>query len=223
MTERPRTGTPGRRDVKHERLLDQDERTGTYRLGLVLSHRGITSTRCVDLHQAALPVLTALRHRTDELVQVAVLDRLEAVYIERLESRHRPPVFRTIGHRRPAHCTSSGEVLLADLPRPELERVLEGEAPDACTSRTITDPQALLWELDVVARRGWASNVEEGEVGVVSVGAPLRGEDGSVLAAVTVVGSTERMNEATLRHHRGAVLEAAAVISRRLGYRCSNR
>ena len=57
---------------------------------------------------------------------------------------------------------------------------------DARTSHTITDPKALLAELAEVAARGWASNLQEGEIGVSSVGAPIRGADGAVIAAVTV-------------------------------------
>ena len=74
-------------------------------------------------------------------------------------------------------------------------------------------------ELEQVGKQGWASNFEEGELGVSSVGAPLRGGDGKVIAAVTVVGSSERIHTESLRRYRAAVLEAAAVISRRLGYR----
>jgi DNA-binding IclR family transcriptional regulator len=205
--------------LEAERLLEQDQVTGKYRLGLALYELGTTVAEHVDLHQAALPVLTTLRHSTGEMVHVAVLDGLEVVYVERLESHHMLPVFRRVGHRLPAHWTSSGKVLLAALPRAEQERRLKGAALDARTSHTITDPKALLVELAEVAARGWASNIEEGEVGVSSIGAPVRGADGVVIASVTVVGSSERITEASLRRYRTAVIEAAAVISRRLGYR----
>lgn len=205
--------------LEAERLLEQDQRTGKYRLGLALYELGTTVTEHVDLHQAALPVLTTLRHSTGDMVHVAVLDGLEVVYVERLESHHMLPIFRRVGHRLPAHWTSSGKVLLAALPRHEQVRRLQGAALDARTNHTITDTNALLRELALVVRRGWASNVEEGELGVTSVGAPLRGADGSVIAAVTVVGTSDRVNDNTLRRYATAVCEAAAVISRRLGYR----
>lgn len=207
------------RTLEAERLLEQNRRTGKYRLGLALYELGSTVTEHVDLHQAALPVLTTLRHQTGEMVHVAVLDGVEVVYVERLESHHMLPVFRRIGHRLPAHWTSSGKVLLAALPREEQERRLRGAQLDPHTRNTITDVSSLLGQLDEVRRRGWASNIEEGEVGVVSVGAPLRGDDGSVIASVTVVGSTDRITAETMGRYRTAVVEAAAVISRRLGYR----
>jgi IclR family KDG regulon transcriptional repressor len=202
-----------------ERLLEKDPATGRYRLGLALYELGTNVTEHVDLHQAALPVLTTLRHTTGEMVHVAVLDGLEVIYVERLESHHLLPIFRTVGHRLPAHWTSSGKVLLAALPRPDLVTRLAGVQLEARTSRTITDHSTLLDELDKVAARGWASNEQEGHEGVVSVGAPLRGPDGRVIAAVSVVGANTRMQGATMRRYTALVVDSAAVISRRLGYR----
>ena len=201
-----------------ERLLEQDPMTGRYRLGLALYELGTTVTEHVDLHQAALPVLTTLRHSTGEMVHVAVLDGLEVVYVERLESHHMLPIFRRIGHRLQAHWTSSGKVLLAALPRDELNRRLDGVRLQARTPRTITDVDVLVAELDRVAGRGWASNIDEGEQGITSVGAPLYGADGRVIAAVSVVGASARIRGETMRRYTGQVVEAGWVISRRLGY-----
>jgi DNA-binding IclR family transcriptional regulator len=171
----------------------------------------------VDLHQAALPVIATLRHETGEMVHVAVLDGLEVVYVERLESHNLLPVFRQVGHRLPAHWTSSGKILLAALPPDELSRRLADWRPVAQTPWTITDKNRLLAELAAVAERGWAQNQEEGHRGIVSVGAPIRGRDGSVMASVSVVGDSARMR-AMMRRATTLVVESARVISRRLGY-----
>ena len=117
-----------------ERLLERGSTPGRYRLGLVLYELGSNVTEHVDLHQAALPVIATLRHETGEMVHVAVLDGLEVVYVERLESHNLLPVFRQVGHRLPAHWTSSGKILLAALPPDELEPAAGGLAaggPDA--------------------------------------------------------------------------------------------
>jgi DNA-binding IclR family transcriptional regulator len=202
-----------------ERLLEQNPATGKYRLGLALYELGTTVTEHVDLHEAALPVLTTLRHNTGEMVHIAVLDGLEVIYVERLESSQMLPIFRRVGHRLPAHWTSSGKVLMAALPRPELLRRLDGHELAACTPRSITDKTILIAELDRVAGRGWASNLEEGHIGVTSVGAPLRDSDGAAIAAVSVVGASSRMRGDAMRRYTHLVVEAAEVISRRLGYR----
>ena len=106
-----------------ERLLERGSTPGRYRLGLVLYELGSNVTEHVDLHQAALPALATLRHETGEMVHVAVLDGLEVVYVERLESHNLLPIFRQVGHRLPAHWTSSGKILLAALPPDELNRL----------------------------------------------------------------------------------------------------
>lgn len=206
-----------------ERLLEQDPATGRYRLGLALYELGSAVSAHVDLHAASLPVLTTLRHRTGEMVHVAVLDGLEVVYVERLESHRLMPLFRRVGHRLPAHVTSSGKALLAHLPRPDLLARLEGHTLVARTPRTITSPTVLLNELDRVAGRGWASNIEEGELGISSVGAPVRGPDGAVIAAVSVVGDAGRLRGGALSQAVSLVVEAADVISGRLGYRARRR
>jgi IclR family acetate operon transcriptional repressor len=199
-----------------ERLLERGSTPGRYRLGLVLYELGSRVTEHVDLHQATLPVLTTLRHETGEMVHVAVLDGLEVVYVERLESHNMLPIFRQVGHRLPAHWTSSGKVLLA-LPPDDLSRRLADWRPVAQTPWTITDKNRLLTELAAVAKRGWAQNNEEGHLGIVSVGAPIRGRDGKVMAAVSVVGDSARMRT-MMRRATTLVVESARVISRRLGY-----
>ncbi len=202
-----------------ERLLERGRERGTYRLGLALYELGTTVTEHVDLHEAALPVLTTLRHATGEMVHVAVLDGLEVVYVERLESHNMLPIFRRVGHRIPASRTSSGKVLLAALRPDELDRRLVDWQPVRVTNRTIVDRDRLLAELADVAARGWAVNDEEGHPGVVSVGAPIRGWDGEVLAAMSVVGEATRMRGPAMRHHTAMLLESAAAVSRRLGHR----
>ena len=177
---------------------------------------GRTVTEHVDLHQAALPVLTTLRHATGEMVHVAVLDGLEVVYVERLESHHMLPIFRRVGHRLPAHWTSSGKVLLAALPRPELEPAAPGWQPMARTPRTITDPRAAAGRARAggqarlgapTSRRAtWASSRSARR----SAAATAR-----CIAAVSPWSArANRMQGTTLRRHTQAVLlESAAAIA----------
>lgn len=202
-----------------EQLLERGSAPGTYRLGLAVYELGAAVSAQSDLHEAAQPVLTSLRNNTGETVQVAILDGLEVVYVERLESPHTLRIFGRIGHRLPAHCTSSGKVLLAGLPAEELAARLQGWHPQPRTPHTITDRDSLLDELRRVTAQGWAENREESELGVASVGAPIRGADGAVVASVSVAGPISRLQSRSLRRFSGAIVEAATVISRRLGYR----
>jgi IclR family transcriptional regulator, KDG regulon repressor len=202
-----------------ERLLERGEHRGSYRLGLTLYELGTRGGEHVDLHEAALPVLTTLRHATGETVLVAALDGLEVVTVERLEGPAGAPTVRRAGQRLPAARASTGKVLLAALAPDELALRLEGWQPAPATARTIVTRDRLLAELADVASRGFAVDDEEDHAGVVSVAAPIRGWDGEVMAAMSVVGDANRMRGPVLRHHTVLLLESAAAASRRLGHR----
>ena len=60
--------------------------------------------------------------------------------------------------------------------------------------------------------------MEEYEIGLAAIGAPIRTLDGRVIAAVTASGPTFRINENTLPDLAEQVLAAAAEISQRHGY-----
>jgi IclR family transcriptional regulator, KDG regulon repressor len=194
------------------------ERTaGGYRLGLAVFDLGASVAPRLDLHEAALPVMATLRASTGETVQLAVLDGLESVYVDRLESPHTVRIFARVGTRLPAPTTSTGKVLLAALPPDELDTRLRTWTPRRITPYTIVDEPTLRTRLREIAARGWAENREESRIGVVSVGAPVRGGDHTVIAALSVAAPTDRAGPAPLRRIRAAVIEAAGVVGRRLG------
>lgn len=202
-----------------EGLLVHDPTTRTYRLSLVLCELGEAAKANVNLHTAATPVLEELRNATGETVQVAVLDGTEVVYVERLESSHTLRLFTQIGRRMPAHATSTGKLLLAFLPEEQREAFLEEAQPlQARTPYTITDPDALRSDLACIRRRGWSENAQESEVGVASVGFPIRDAGGHVVAAVSIAGPVMRLDGESLRRFAGVGVEGAKAISRRLGW-----
>ena len=155
-----------------EGLLEQDPRTGGYRLGIVMFELGEAVRVHMDLHAAAAPVLAMLRGQTRETAQVGVLDRGEVVYVDRLESSYTLRLFTETGRRVPAHCSSSGKVLLAFLPAQARADLLDGRPLPALTPDTITDPALLYAELCRVRARGWAEAVNEREIGAATWSRP---------------------------------------------------
>jgi DNA-binding IclR family transcriptional regulator len=205
--------------LAEERLLEQDPDTGAYRLGLAMYELGASVSMHTDLHEACSPIVDQLRNATRETVQVAVLDGREVVYVERRESPQTLRLFGRVGHRNDAHCTSTGKLLLAYLPPYRLVGVLDGWVLARKTPHTITDLDRLRQELDLVRQRGWAENVNEAEMGVASVAAPIRNGLGEVVAAVSVAGPLQRLTGESLKRFARPTVEAGLAISRRLGYR----
>lgn len=204
--------------LAEQNLVEQDELTGKYRLGLAVYDLGAAVATGLDLHEAVMPSMEQLRAATGETVQVAVLDGRHVVYIERLDSPNTLRLFLEVGRRNWAHCTGTGKVLLAHLSVYELDHILEGWELEPVTPLTIVDPSMLRRELAAVRSQGYAQNLGESEVGVLSVSAPIRDLTGRVRAAISVAGPQQRMDP-LLDKITLAVVEMAAVASRRLGWR----
>jgi IclR family transcriptional regulator, KDG regulon repressor len=204
--------------MAEERVLEQHPETGRYRLGLAVFDLAAAVPLRHDLHEAVLAPMTELRNRSGETVQVAVLDRREVVYIERLDSPNTLRMFLEIGRRNHAHCTATGKVLLANLPEKELDRTLDGWELPAVTPHTITSIRKFRVELRQVRDSGYAENRHESEIGVVSLGAPIHGRDGKVVAAISIAGPAERIDPHRQKLSQ-VMIESAATASRRLGYR----
>ena len=201
--------------LEAEQLVEQNEETGRYRLGLAVMELGGAASSPSDLHNAVLIPMSLLRVRTGETVQASVLDGRQVVYVERLESPNTLRLFLEVGRRNHAHSTGSGKLLLAYLSPEELEVVLAGWELPRLTDWTITDHQELRRDLKQVRAQGYACNRHESEVGVVSVEAPIRDSSRRVIAALSVAGPADRLDPNLDRLVRD-VVEAAAMASRRL-------
>ncbi|GAA4192851.1 IclR family transcriptional regulator C-terminal domain-containing protein [Microbacterium oryzae] len=174
---------------------------------------GFSYLSALSLPEVVQPHLEALSRRVDESVSAAVLDGADIVYVARVPTHRIMSVAITIGTRFPAHATSMGQVLLAQLPEAERERILAGSALERLTDRTITTPGALAARLDAVREQGYEIVDGELESGVRSVAAPVRGRDGTVVAAVNVSASAARVSVEQLRtDYLPALLDATAAI-----------
>ena len=205
--------------LTEERLLERDPRTGAYRLGLAMYVLGRSVSTYSVLHEVCAPVMDQLRAATKATVQVAVLDGREVVYVERRETASTLRTFGRVGHRFEANCTGSGKALLAFLPPEKLEDLLDGWALVTRTDQSVGDVDELRRQLEAIRERGWAENVNETEMGLASVAAPIRDASEVVVAAISLVVPTKDLNGEALKRYSRPCVDAAAAISRRLGYR----
>ncbi|MEX1264375.1 MAG: IclR family transcriptional regulator [Actinomycetota bacterium] len=202
-----------------EGLIERDPASGRYRLGLKLYELGSIVGDHFDLHEVVAGPIDDLRNRTGETVHVAILDGSEVVYIARRESPHTLRMFGRVGHRNHAHCTSTGKLLLAFLPPPDLAKILDAFDLPAHTRFTITDRAKLEDEIEAIRRRGWAENVQESELGAHSVAAPIRDTSGRVVAAISVAGPAARFTPEVMRRVAVDTVRTGEAISARLGWR----
>ncbi|TKJ20330.1 IclR family transcriptional regulator C-terminal domain-containing protein, partial [Blastococcus sp. CCUG 61487] len=145
--------------------------------------------------------LVALRDATGESAQFYVRDGASRVCVAAAERTSGLRDTVPVGARLPMTAGSAAHALLAFTPVDEVNRLL----PNASfTARTLLD----------VRRRGWAHSIAEREPGVASLSAPVRDGAGAVLGAVSISGPVERLGRRPAPEVVGAVLDAAAAISR---------
>lgn len=167
----------------------------------------------------AQPHMRTLANRLDESCSMAVLDGPDIVYVARVPSTRSMSITLTTGSRLPAYPTSMGRVLLAALPREELDAYLSEVELVALTEHTVTDEARLRAELDAVRDRGYAMIDGEREIGVRSAAAPVRTRSGAVLAALNVSVNAARISVEDLTDRCvPALLETARAISADVGY-----
>jgi DNA-binding IclR family transcriptional regulator len=123
-----------------------------------------------------------------------------------------------LGRRTPAHCTASGKVILAFGPPAIRERLL-ARPLERSTVHTITDPSELEAQLDAAREAGLARTYEELEVGLDAIAAPVYDSGGDVVAALDVSGPSHRIRAEGRPELARLTLDAAADLSRRLGFR----
>ena len=199
--------------------LERDAATRRYRPGLKVLQLGFTALSSLEVRQIARPYLERVALETDETASLAVLDGLHIIYVDRVRNRAIVGVVLGVGSRAPAHSTSLGKVLLADLPPEEIARRLAHTDLTAYTPHTIVDHRALLSELALIRKRGYAINDEELAIGLRGVSAPIRDATRRAVAAINVSGPTATISRERLKSEiMPAVVKTAGHISLALGY-----
>jgi DNA-binding IclR family transcriptional regulator len=205
--------------LEPEGFVNRNPDTGRYRLGVGLLELAGLVTIHIDLRHVARPLLVQLAEQTLETVNLAVRDHNRVVNIELVPSRDRRILnIGWVGRRTPLHVASTGKVFLAHLSEAERETLIQ-EPLELFTEHTITDLQELREELLVAQERGFATGLEEVEIGLNAVGAPIRDHTGNVIAAVSTAGPAYRLSrERILEEVAEQVITCANRISQGLGF-----
>lgn len=199
-------------------LVEQDNVTGAYRLGIGLFSLAVNAHDGLSLVQVAAPVMDKLAQITGESVHLTALHHLEAVVVDVRESPQNVRLTATIGGRYPLHAGACPQAMLANLPDDLRQQVLANlpELP-RYTPQTIVDSrEQLAQRLATIRERGYAISDEDVDVGARSVGAAILDRTGFPVGAVSVAGPSSRLSVHALTLHAKHVCEAADEIASRL-------
>ncbi len=209
------------RTLETDDYLQRDEH-GVYKLGPAALGLGVSYLDSLDLRRTSLPRLGAILDAPIESASLAALSGRRAVVIERLERQALAPVPGHAGWAFSLHSTSLGKALLAYLPVETAHEWVTSMPLPKHTPATLTTPEALIEELARIREEGCAYNLGESRPSALAVAAPVFNHLGHVVAALNAAGDAPDITREALQGPiRQQVLNAAAALSRDLGYRNS--
>ncbi len=201
--------------LESEGLVVRSSATHLYRLGptvIVLGSRAMFGN---DLRTVVEPELKALASETGETATLEVLVDDRVLILSEFYGQHLVSVAAEVGTSWPIYATSTGKVLLAALPEERRSQLLEPPL-EAFTPSTITDPEQLNEELERTLSRGYATAVEEIEIGAAAVAVALRDTLGHVVGAISIGGPTARLGQRRLSAIGKQLKEVCQRLSERL-------
>jgi DNA-binding IclR family transcriptional regulator len=166
--------------LEDEGLVESDGRRGRYRLGHEVGRLADTARR--GLLSSLHPMMEELSREVNETVDLSVLDRSKATFVDQVVAPHRLRAVSAVGESFPLYCTANGKAFLAAMSPHDLARATAGTLPKL-TKRTITDHEQLAAELERVRAEGMAYDREEHTEGICAVGSIIRGLTGLSVAA----------------------------------------
>lgn len=196
----------------------QQGKKGKYTFGLSFLQYSDITNAATSIKDKALPYMHNLCNEISETVNMAILDGIDAIGISVIAADRILQVVPSIINKYPLHCTSIGKVLLASMPQEKIDRVINVTRLEAYTDNTITDAARMKAELETIRQDGAAFDDEEYMPGIRSAAAPLKGENGDVLAAISFVGPTVRIGKSRLVQLTPMLKNYALDISFALGY-----
>lgn len=212
-------GLPASTTTRFIRNLEYDgllERVGDrFRIGLAVVRWAGTALRGRDLVDIAGPVLTWLRDKVGESVQLCVREGRFAVVISAATSFHSVARQMRVGEVNYLHAGATGKIFLA-FDADALKSLGPGPL-EAFTSRTITDRKQLLASVAEVRTQGYAITTEERNDGAVGISAPVFDAAGRLAGSVGISGPTSRMSPALVGAQIVLVVEAGRRLTELLG------
>ena len=198
--------------------VEQDPATYKYFPSLKTFEIGSAIVNRLGLQPIVHPFLEGLGKQFHETNNLAVLDRGEVIYIDKVESSESLRMDIKVGRRVPAYCTALGKVLLAHLSESEIEEFLEHQKLIPCTTRTVTSPKELRRTLAQIRAQGYAIDEEEFSEGIRCIATSIQNHNGKVIAAISIAGPSIRMNDDKLAQLKEPLINAAKEVSKKLGY-----
>jgi DNA-binding IclR family transcriptional regulator len=167
----------------------------------------------VPLTEAALPAMRWLSEQTGEAAHLGIISGCEGIVLERVIGRALIKFYVERGTRFPLHTSGPGKVMLAFLPDPEREAIIDGMKFERFHPWTISNREDFLKCLNQVRAQGFAFDVGEHLEGHHCLGAPILGPEGCAIASLWISGPSQRLSEERMLALASTVKKAGEMVT----------
>ncbi|MGD8190611.1 IclR family transcriptional regulator [Brevibacillus ginsengisoli] len=203
--------------LEQEGFIRKNEHTKQYTLGYTLLELGNKVIQNHDIVEFGQTYMSDLAARTSELVALCILDKKDAIYVAKIESQHPIRFNVEIFRRFPPYATSASRVILAHQTENYQDEVMRGTLK-TYTPYSYTAPEEVKSHLAQIRRQGYEISANRRNVGVTGIAAPIFDASGQVVASISVIGPSDRIQpqqETILQQ----ILATVQNMSADLGYR----
>ncbi len=201
--------------LENRGLVEREDLSGIYRLGLSTVELAQRFLRCTNLIQLARPVMEGLARKHDEAVYMTVLRGDEVLFLDMVDCDRQIKAASLVGKRFPFFTNAAGKAIRSL----ESRDVLEKFAKRRRKSDPVPDLDVLEAELNAIREQGVAIDVGGLGEGIVTVAVAIRDYAGKVVGALTMLGPSFRMVAARLENEiLPSLREGAELLSMKFGY-----
>lgn len=186
-------------------------------IGLEAFRVGNAFLQRTNLMESGREVMHRLMADTGETANLAVAADGHVVFVSQVETHHPIRAFFSPGTRSAMHVSGIGKALMAQMPRVQVDAVIQRHGLPAQTPNTLATPGALFADLYRVAERGWSLDDEEANLGMRCVAAPIFNAYGEAIAGVSVSGPSVRLTDYRVPGIAELVKSAALDITHSIG------
>ncbi len=144
--------------------------------GILSSHR---------IRTARQSILKKLALEIGETCNVALPDRYEMVYIERVETEWPLRIQLPVGTRVPLYCAASGKLYLSTLRKNSLDQYISSTDMEKRAVNTHSNGKALKADLTKIRANGYAIDNQEFITGMIAIAVPVTDSNGRLLATLS--------------------------------------
>ena len=176
----------------------------------VMSASALSSLR---IRTARTAVLTQLAEKIGETCNIALPDRDEMVYIDRVETKWPLRIQLPIGSRVPFYSTASGKLYLSTLDDKHLTSYARTTEYVANTPSTITSPSDLIEEIERIRGQGFSTDNQEFMQEMIAVAVPIKEGTGRLVSTLSFHAPIQRLPLIEAVKYVGVLNEAADELS----------